>query len=149
MAAYLSRLADRLVRTIQSAAHVSVMGSAGSLMSLNKQSERPCKRSCQDLQEVRAALGSPDCAMAAMQFSLDMGGTSTDVAAIVSDLNPIDEGRIGPHPIRIPVLPIEPSEQVVVQSLTSMPVAHCGLDPNPQVPFLVPLATDMVEHDLR
>ena len=108
MAAYLSRLADRLGRTIQSAAHVSVMGSAGSLMSLEQAKRAP-------VQTVLSgpAGGARGAWLAGLRngcdaiLSLDMGGTSTDVAAIVSDLNPIDEGRIGPHPIRIPVLPIE------------------------------------------
>ena len=55
----------------------------------------------------RAALGSPDCAMAAMQFCHSTWAARPLTLLPLSDLNPIDEGRIGPHPIRIPVLPIE------------------------------------------
>ena len=40
-------------------------------------------------------------------LAVDMGGTSTDVSVIHGDLLPEDEGALGSHPLRVPVLPIE------------------------------------------
>ena len=108
MANYLTRLSDRLHQADLPVTRVSVMGSAGSLISLEQAKQAP-------VQTVLSgpAGGARGAWLAGLRngcnaiLSLDMGGTSTDVAAIVSDLIPIDEGRIGPHPVRIPVLPIE------------------------------------------
>src|SRR5690606_17356905 len=40
-------------------------------------------------------------------LGLDMGGTSADVCTVTGALWPEDEGRLGEHPLRVPLLPIE------------------------------------------
>lgn len=89
-------------------ARLAVMASSGGLVASGRASAEP----------VRTVLSGPAggvrgawavghrCARRAL-LSLDMGGTSTDVSVLHGHLAPDDEGALGEHPLRVPLLPIE------------------------------------------
>ncbi len=101
MGPYLGALATEL-------ASLSVMGSAGGLMSVEEATAHP----------VHTVLSGPAggvvgawtvgrrCGRERL-LSVDMGGTSTDVSVLTGALAPEDTGALGEHPLRVPLLPIE------------------------------------------
>ncbi len=104
MAGYLARLASAL----GPARPLTVMGSAGGLLSHEEAQRHP----------VHTVLSGPAggvvgahhvgqrCGRRSL-LTLDMGGTSTDVSVIAGTLTPEDEAHLAEHPLRVPLLPIE------------------------------------------
>ena len=86
----------------------AIMGSAGGLMTLRDAMDEP----------VRTAISGPAGGVAAAQailaqvgakaaLTLDMGGTSTDIAFVTADDLGQLEGNVGSRPLRLPMLPID------------------------------------------
>lgn len=103
MASYLGEL-ERSVAP----ARLLVMGSAGGLMSAAAARTAPVHTVLSGpAGGVRGAWAAGQrCGRDAL-LTLDMGGTSTDVSVVYGELLPEDDGSIGDHPLRIPLLPIE------------------------------------------
>lgn len=103
MARYLHRLRHALPPT----AHLQVMLSNGGLAS----AEHAARQAARTLLSGPAAgaIGASAVARAsgfARVISFDMGGTSTDVCLIDGEPSETSEGRIGPYPVRLPMLDI-------------------------------------------
>ena len=103
MSAYLQRLQAALSPT-----PLRVMASSGGLLPSAVAADAP----------VHTVLSGPAGGVAgawqaaqsigkAALLTVDMGGTSTDVSVVQGALAPVDDGALGPHPIRAPLLPIE------------------------------------------
>ena len=103
MRRYLARLADTLAPM-----PLHVMSSAGGLLPVSLAASKP----------VLTALSGPAGGVAgawaagrrtgrSRLLTLDMGGTSTDVSVVQGRLESTDEGALGCHPLRVPLLPIE------------------------------------------
>ena len=104
MAGYLGRL----VTALGPDRPLTVMGSAGGLLSHGEAQRHP----------VHTVLSGPAGGVVGAWrvgqrsgrnrlLTLDMGGTSTDVSVIVGTLTPEDEAHLAEHPLRVPLLPIE------------------------------------------
>jgi 5-oxoprolinase (ATP-hydrolysing) len=103
MARYLGRLASALTTT-----RVAIMGSAGGLLPVEAARRQPVDTvlsgpagGARGAWAVAERLGIRDL------LAVDMGGTSTDVSVVSGELLPDDEGQLGEHPLRVPLLPIE------------------------------------------
>ncbi|MGC2110551.1 MAG: hydantoinase/oxoprolinase family protein [Candidatus Korobacteraceae bacterium] len=108
MQTYLQRLDVRLRRKLgKSKSRLFVMQSSGGITSLEAASHQP----------VRTVLSGPAggvvgaAAMARLSgfdrvITFDMGGTSTDVALVVAEPRPGNEGEVAGLPVRVPMLDI-------------------------------------------
>ncbi len=103
MSRYVARLADAL-----RPGRLSVMASAGGRMGAARAAREPVHTVLSGpAGGVRGAWAAGRrCGRTAL-LAFDMGGTSTDVAVVQGALRPEDEGAIGEHPLRVPLLPIE------------------------------------------
>lgn len=100
---YLARLAERLPR-----AQLSLMGSAGVLMPADRAAAHPVHTALSGpAGGVRGALAVGRRNDLHALLTLDVGGTSTDVAVLDGEPSPRDDGGFGAWPLRIPLLPVE------------------------------------------
>lgn len=102
-AGYLDRLADALAP-----ARLLVMGSGGGLLSAERAAAEPVHTVLSGpAGGVRGAWAVGRRNQRTALLTVDMGGTSTDVSFVSGVLQPEDEGEVGGHPLRIPLLPID------------------------------------------
>ena len=100
---YLARLTTRLPR-----ARLFLMGSAGALMPAARAAAHPVHTALSGpAGGVRGALAVARRNGLDALLTLDVGGTSTDVAVLVGEPSPRDDGAFGAWPLRIPLLPVE------------------------------------------
>ena len=104
MSRYLDRLMSSIIHRAQAGSQVDMMGSGGSLMPIDKARDEPVHT------VLSGPAGGVRGAWALAQslgidgiLTVDMGGTSTDIAVIDRALAPEEDGAIGPFPIRVPL----------------------------------------------
>lgn len=108
MRTYLSTLSQRRGATGDSNSELEVMGSSGSLISDHLAMFEPIHTVLSGpAGGVRGAWTVGARNGAKLILAVDMGGTSTDISILDGGLLPTDDGRLGRHPIRVPLLPIE------------------------------------------
>ncbi|MFN3197056.1 MAG: hydantoinase B/oxoprolinase family protein [Bradymonadia bacterium] len=109
--ASLAPIMARYLDTLEVAVHpapLRVMGSDGGLMSARAAAEAPVHTVLSGpAGGVRGAWHVGLASGRQQLLALDMGGTSTDVSVMVGTLAPTDDGDLGGHPLRVPLLPIE------------------------------------------
>lgn len=89
-------------------ASVSIMSSSGGLLPVQRAVREPILTALSG--PAGGVLGARAVGQRCQRhklLSLDMGGTSTDISVLIGVPQPEDEGRVGPHHLRTPLLPIE------------------------------------------
>jgi 5-oxoprolinase (ATP-hydrolysing) len=109
--AYVAPVMDRYLARLAAAlpnGRIAIMGSAGGLSTVADARRRPVDTVLSGpAGGVRGAHAVGRRLGLAALLAVDMGGTSTDVSVITDELLPEDDGALGPHPLRISLLPIE------------------------------------------
>ncbi|MEE2787306.1 MAG: hydantoinase B/oxoprolinase family protein [Myxococcota bacterium] len=105
---YLGHLQARWSALGGASSEVCVMGSAGTLLTLHDATTAPIHTVLSGpAGGVRGAWEAGRRLGRTQLLTVDMGGTSADVSIVTHHLRPDHAGRVGHHPIRVPILPIE------------------------------------------
>ncbi len=109
--AFITPVIARYLQALLPALHpasVSIMSSSGGLLPVPRAVHEPILTALSG--PAGGVLGARAVGQRSQRhqlLSLDMGGTSTDISVLIGTPQPEDEGRVGHHHLRTPLLPIE------------------------------------------